>query len=249
VSAVGAPAGCRPWGPAASLAWALAAAVLWLGFQVVVGDILLGWFFDGNIPADTDRIVAHAPFVTTITLSASVVPLVVIAVAVRMARCDFADYLGLHLPERNYVLIGIGALAILIPLVDLVSWLAGYAVTPSFVVNIYRSSRNSGVLVFLILALVVAAPVVEETMFRGFLLPSLAQSRLGPAGAILFTSIAWALLHAQYQPFYLIQIVVLGSLFGWLRLRSGSLTLTIFLHGIVNAVSLVQAAVFAELYR
>jgi membrane protease YdiL (CAAX protease family) len=41
---------------------------------------------------------------------------------------------------------------------------------------------------------------------------------------------------------------VLGALFGWLRLGSGSLLLTIILHGIVNAVALVQAAVFAELY-
>jgi uncharacterized protein len=240
--------GCRPWGPAASLAWAFAATILWLGFQVIVGERLAVWFFDGDLPSGGAKLASNAPFVILITLSAAIVPLAVIALAVRMARCDLASYLGLQMPDRRYLVFGIAALAILIPLVDLISWLAGYSVTPQFVVDIYRSSRESGVLVLLAIALVVAAPVVEETMFRGFLLPSLAQSRLGPLGAILFTSAAWALLHAQYQPFYLLQIVVLGALFGWLRLQSGSLLLTILLHGIVNSVALVQAAIFAQLY-
>jgi membrane protease YdiL (CAAX protease family) len=146
------------------------------------------------------------------------------------------------------VLFGLLSLAIIIPLVDLVSWLAGYAVTPSFVIDIYRSARDTGGLLLLTVALVVAAPVVEEVVFRGFLLPGLAKSQLGASGAILLTSVIWALLHAQYQPFYLLQIVVLGVVFGWLRLKSGSTALTILLHGLLNLAALGQAAVIAEWY-
>jgi membrane protease YdiL (CAAX protease family) len=87
---------------------------------------------------------------------------------------------------------------------------------------------------------------VEEVLFRGFLLPGFAASRLGPTGAIAVTSVIWAAMHLQYQPFYLIQVFALGAAFGWLRLRSGSTLLTILLHGLVNLTSLVQAALIAE---
>lgn len=239
------PAGCAPWGLAASLAWGFAAVALWLGAQIVVGEVVVASLFD-NLPADPDRRIVHAPFVSVVTLGAMIVPLIVIVAAVRAANCAQAEYLGLRMPAARYLWIGVATLAVLIPLVDLVSWLAGYPVTPDFVIDVYRSARETGTLLLLAIALAVAAPVVEEVIFRGFLLPGLARSTLGTAGALLFTSLSWALLHAQYQPFYLIQIVLLGVVFGWLRLKSGSTLLTILLHGLLNLAALVQAAMIAE---
>lgn len=235
---------CRPWGPAASLAWGVFAIAAWLGAQYLLADYLIEPFSAGISDA---ALLAHdGAFVATITIGAALVPLAVIAIAARSANCRVVDYLGLYRPPARYVAIGLAVLAVLIPLVDLFSYLAGQAVTPRFVIDLYRSARDAGALWLLALSLVVVAPVVEETIFRGFLLPGLAASALGAWGAILATSTAWALLHAQYQPFYLVQIVVLGALFGWLRLRSGTTSLTIALHGLVNFVSLVQAALIAE---
>jgi membrane protease YdiL (CAAX protease family) len=98
----------------------------------------------------------------------------------------------------------------------------------------------------LALALVGATPLVEEALFRGLLLPGLAASRLGPVGAIGLTSVAWALMHLQYEPFYLIQAMAIGVTLGWLRLRSGSTLLTVLLHALVNLTSLVQAGLVVE---
>lgn len=244
MSDAGLPTPCRPWGAWASLGWGVAAIAAWLGVQIALSDVLIEWLdLHGE---DAARLVANARFVALVTITAVVAPLAVIAVAVRFARCGLSEYLGLNRPDRRYVLIGVAVLAILIPLVDLVSYLAGRAITPKFVIDLYLSARDSGSLWLLVIALVVAAPVVEETVFRGFLLPGLAASRLGAWGAILLTAVAWALLHAQYQPFYLAQIVLLGAVFGWLRLRSGSTTLTMGLHGIVNLTSIVQAAATVE---
>ena len=92
-----------------------------------------------------------------------------------------------------------------------------------------------------------AAPVMEELLFRGFLLRGYTASRLGPIGAVLLTSAAWASMHIQYEVFYVVQIFVLGCVFGWLRLRSGSTTLTLILHGIVNLTAIVQTVYIAEL--
>jgi membrane protease YdiL (CAAX protease family) len=239
------PSGCLPWGLVGTLVWGFAAVALWLGAQIVVGEVVVAALFDG-LPADPEQRIAHAPFVSVVTLGAMIVPLVVIVAAVRSAHCDPAEYLGLRLPAARYLWIGLGTLALLIPLADLVSWLAGYPVTPDFVVDIYRSAEATGTLPLLALALAAAAPIVEETIFRGFLLPGLARSTLGTTGALFFTSLSWALLHAQYQPFYLVQIVLLGIAFGWLRLKSGSTLLTILLHGLLNLAALIQAAMIAE---
>ena len=237
---------CRPWGLAASLAWSFAAIAAWLAAQIVLGDLLIDWFEPDGGEATAERLGSHAPFVSLVTLGAAMVPLAVIAIAVSGAACSLAEYLGLRRPERRYLSVGLATLAILVPLVDLVSWLAGYAVTPQFVLDLYSTARDSGAVLLLVLAIVVVAPVVEETLFRGFLLPGLAASSLGAPGAIALTSVAWALLHAQYQPFYLLQIVVLGVVFGWLRLRSGSTVLTMLLHGFLNLAAMVQAAVIVE---
>jgi uncharacterized protein len=238
-------AGCVPWGLGGSLAWGFAAVALWLGAQIVIGELAANWLFDGA-PPGVDTRITHAPFVSLVTIVSAIVPLAVLAIGVRAAGCDFVDYLGLRAPEGRYLTMGLVTLAVVLPLVDLLSWLAGYPITPEFVLDIYRSARETGTLALVAIALGVAAPLVEETIFRGFLLPGLARSILGVSGALLFTSLSWALLHAQYQPFYLIQIVVLGVVFGWLRLKSGSTLLTIVLHGLLNLAALVQAAAIVE---
>jgi membrane protease YdiL (CAAX protease family) len=211
--------------------------------QVAIGELLAEWL---DSVGDSNRLLLDGRFVALVTIAAAPVPLLLVWYAVRRAHCTLQDYLGLNSPQRRDIALGLLALAVLIPLIDLISYLAGHAVTPKFVTDLYTSSRDSSSLWLLALALVVAAPLVEEIVFRGFLLPGLAASRLRPGGALLFTSILWALLHGQYQPFYLAQIVVLGIVFGWLRVRSGTTTLTVGLHATVNLVSLVQAAVIVE---
>jgi membrane protease YdiL (CAAX protease family) len=41
-----------------------------------------------------------------------------------------------------------------------------------------------------------------------------------------------------------LEIFALGVLFTWLRARSGSTSLTVILHSVVNCAALAQAAVF-----
>jgi membrane protease YdiL (CAAX protease family) len=53
---------------------------------------------------------------------------------------------------------------------------------------------------------------------------------------------AWALLHAQYEWYFVAQIFVLGLFFGWLRWRSGSTLLTFLAHATINALAIAEAA-------
>ena len=57
--------------------------------------------------------------------------------------------------------------------------MSGRAIVPPFVIDAYRSARDSGTIWLLVIALVIAAPLTEEIVFRGFMYRGLAASRVG----------------------------------------------------------------------
>jgi membrane protease YdiL (CAAX protease family) len=86
---------------------------------------------------------------------------------------------------------------------------------------------------------VIFAPIFEELLFRGFLLPLLARS-LGPARGIAIAAIAFGLLHGAqnhwaWQPILLIGAA--GAAFGYARYRTGSTTAGFMMHAAYNATA------------
>jgi hypothetical protein len=83
------------------------------------------------------------------------------------------------------------------------------------------------------------APLSEELLFRGFLLSTLARTRLGFWGAALASNLAWTALHAQYSAVGLAEVFALGLLFSWLLWRTGSLRVPIVCHALYNSLILL----------
>jgi CAAX protease family protein len=75
-------------------------------------------------------------------------------------------------------------------------------------------------------------PLREELLFRGFLLPALAQSRLGYWGAAVVVAAAWAALHGSLLA--LAPVLFIGLLLAWLLWRTGSLYMPILCHTAQN---------------
>lgn len=98
----------------------------------------------------------------------------------------------------------------------------------------------------LVVTLVVLVPVVEEVLFRGLLLGGLGRSRLGYAGAVVLASLAWTLVHWQYDLFDLGAVFAFGLVLGTARWHTGSLPLAIGLHAAVNAVACGEALLAVE---
>jgi hypothetical protein len=94
--------------------------------------------------------------------------------------------------------------------------------------------------VFAFLAVVVMAPLFEETMFRGFMFQGFLRTRLGPSLAIILPAIWWGALHAQYAFFDQVVIMVFGVVLAVTRLRTGSLWGPIAMHATWNLVAFVQ---------
>jgi CAAX protease family protein len=249
------PAPAQPAGPVApprwgfwgTCAWGVAALIAFYGAQVLAMiGLLLWWRFDQAIgPDDIGALSSNATVVAATTLTSLPATLLVLALAARLAGVRFVDYLALHPIGVRTVLfavvcaLGYGALT------NVVTYALGHPMLSPFVVGLYLTARESGMLWLVLVTVVVAAPITEESLFRGFLFRGWARSRLGAAGAIALTSVIWAAMHIQYDWLGMTEIFGLGLLFGWLRHRSGSLLTTLLTHAVYGLAALIQIAVLA----
>lgn len=76
---------------------------------------------------------------------------------------------------------------------------------------------------------VLVAPIAEELLFRGVLLPGLAQ-HMKPSFALVASASVFALFHIPSHGIAAVLPGVLGLAFGWARLRTGGLRVPIALH-------------------
>lgn len=89
-----------------------------------------------------------------------------------------------------------------------------------------------------VLVVVIGAPLSEEFLFRGFLFPALAKTRIGILGAGLVSTSVWTLLHLGYSWQGLVAVFSIGLIFTLILWRTGSLWVTILAHGIYNGAVL-----------
>jgi len=108
---------------------------------------------------------------------------------------------------------------------------------PNFMMNLEYPTLMAKIL--LVVAVVVAAPVVEEVVFRGFLLKGFSQTFMGVHGAVLLTSALWAVIHLQYEVAYLIAIFVIGVVFGYARILTNSLYIPMIMHALMNVLAIL----------
>jgi membrane protease YdiL (CAAX protease family) len=101
-------------------------------------------------------------------------------------------------------------------------------------------ARSTDVPFFLYLGVGVAAPLVEEFIFRGIVWRGWRASRLGVVGTMVLTSLLWASLHVQYPLLIIGYIFVLGLLLGWAREKTGSLWVPVGMHALNNGLATLQ---------
>jgi len=225
--------------------WGTALWGLFVFAGMFVGQIaVVAWFVlqqDG--PIDVAAAIHVVGGGLTISLSVIMgLPAVLAALwlAIRITRTPFADYLALRPTRWTNFLIGAVALLVLVMGWDLLSRAMGREVEPGFMGDVLKSARADGALWLLVIAFTVAAPISEELFARGFLYRGWSESFLGPSGAIVLSSMVWTALHLQYDWYFLGEVFSIGLLLGYLRYRTNSTWLTIFVHGLNNLAAVVQ---------
>lgn len=93
--------------------------------------------------------------------------------------------------------------------------------------------------VWAFLTLVVMAPLFEEVIFRGVILES-ARAKYGVMAAWLLSSLVFGLVHLH--PTVVVNAFVVGLVFGFIYIKSGSLWSSIILHAVNNGIAFLLLA-------
>ena len=229
-----------PWGPGATVAWTLTALLL----GVVVASAFYGIWTGGEPRSSTTSdgvVIAFGTFIS------APMQIAVVIFAAQLRRWPPAIYLGLVPPRRVELVIALAFILALNAVFDGVLYISGREIVPQFQVDAWRSAADAGWLVWLLVAIIVVAPIGEEVIFRGFLYRGLAKPGF-EIHAIGGIALAWALLHIQYDWFGMAQIFLAGLVLGWFRWASGSTLLTIAMHVLINLESMLETWIKVEYF-
>ncbi|HWK58982.1 MAG TPA: type II CAAX endopeptidase family protein [Parapedobacter sp.] len=106
---------------------------------------------------------------------------------------------------------------------------------PEFVQKIFLEfADQKGIYSFL--AIVIAAPIIEELIFRGIILEGLLQ-RYSPVKSIILSSILFGIVHLN--PWQFVSALVIGLLSGWVYYRTRKLSLSILIHLVNNLFAFI----------
>lgn len=234
----------RVWGP-----WATAGiGIIIFAVYIASSVIVVASFAAMELSADTDANIdtlasqiknnGNALAVATCLTTIVCVPITILAAMLRRGA-PVRHYLALHAVEPRMLLRWLGIAVVFMLVSDAITVLLGRSVVPEFIAKVYESAHG-GPLFWI--ALVVGAPIFEETFFRGFLFEGFQHSRMGPVGTILVTAVLWTVIHVQYDLYELSTILVLGILLGFARLHSRSIFTTVAMHALINLGATLEAA-------
>ncbi|WP_254938977.1 CPBP family intramembrane glutamic endopeptidase [Cyanobium sp. Morenito 9A2] len=134
-----------------------------------------------------------------------------------------------------------------LPLVSLVGWLQSLLLGDpggsNPLLELVLQSDNLPTLLCFALTAVVLAPLFEEAIFRGVLLPVLGRE-FGMGWGIMASSLVFGVAHLSLGE--LPPLFVLGLGLGWLRWSSGRLGACVLMHGLWNAITFTNLVVLGS---
>ncbi len=135
---------------------------------------------------------------------------------------------------RDALLIGLGITVLIDELYSLLELVFPLPESIAQGMGFFTFSNGSEALL-VILGAVVIAPLVEEMVFRGFFQQQLEQVYRNATVAVLLSSLLFTILH--FNPWWSLQIYILGLVLGYLAWRTGSIWPPIVIHAIVNGLA------------
>jgi uncharacterized protein len=225
----------KVWGLWATLAFAILAFVLGQAMGIAVLSLLKNF--------DPARVDSDGTAVAIYTLVGNPVEIVTLVLATRLSGANALEYLGLDIPRWRDVAIAAAGLLVVIAAADALTFALGKEMVPAFQLDLHRTAQAEGTLPWLWLAIIIAAPVGEELLFRGFMFRGFVHEPRDALPGILVIALIWSMLHVQYDWFGTAQVFAIGVLFGFVRWRTGSTTLVILLHMLLNLESVVETVI------
>ncbi len=233
----------RPWGILPSIGFSILVFIAFLGIQTFAIAIY-AYLQIQNHPGVTLSNLISALANDGLAISVTLIPgalvgsLLVILFASLRQNITLKDYLKLKVPSIKQVFFWIVVLIIFSLGMEFLNYYLDRP-TPTWMVESYKTA---GIIPLFWFTLVVAAPVFEELLFRGFLLEGLRHSIIGNLGAVVITAVIWAVIHIQYEMFEVVAIFLIGLILGYARIKTDSLYTPIILHALMNLAATAQIA-------
>jgi CAAX protease family protein len=236
------------WGFWATLGFSVVIATLYTlaqGLAIgVMADVQSGLGSGINQEELVESVVSNGFYLSVgVIVSAWVGSLVIAAFVLLRKGISLKEYLAIKkMPFKVY------ASWLLLSLIFLFAWqgvsLVWEPPNTDWMIKTYQTAEYLPLFWF---ALVVAAPLIEELFFRGFLFEGLRDSWMGSVGAVLVTSIAWAAIHVQYEMFQIAIIGTLGILLGIAKVKTRSLYIPIAMHSFNNLIATVATSLSLDI--
>lgn len=215
----------------------LVASIAATAVAITIGALPLSDLMNGIVPA-------RATFFILLPAQIFGEVLALAIVSARRGTGNLATDFGLTIAAADWYFIFLGAALLLglglafSPLANLL----GVDQNPQDVVQIAESAKDFATRAMVLVGVVILGPVTEELLFRGLLLRTLLQKRSATA-AITIQALVFSLFHlldggALKAALIIIpELFIVGAVLGYLAVKSGKLSRSIFVHAGFNLVT------------
>jgi membrane protease YdiL (CAAX protease family) len=231
----------RLWGPWPTAGFGLVVIVVFIVTQALVAVVfIVAKLLSGaasSLGQITEELISDGNFIFAATVSSALVGFGLIMIIIKLRRgATMAEYLGLKPITKKTVPALLSITVGFVILSYAVGIILNRPIDSDFMTDAYRGVAFSPLLW---VAVVVFAPVFEETLVRGFLFVGFRESRIGLAGTIVLTALIWAALHIQYGFYEIGVIFFLGIILGIVRQKTGSLWSSMIIHAFNNFLAML----------
>ena len=178
--------------------------------------------------------------ISSLVIAIILIPLVLLYIYVDGSLDRIKEMLKFGSVKR--VLILILAIPIVVTIINFVltviygiAWIGIFG-EPSTNTDLGTDWESSSIdIAFLFLSFAIVTPIAEELLFRGYILDSIKRMH-GDWPAIIGSALLFALVH--FNLFGMVPIIMAGVIYGWLRIKTGSLLPSIACHMMWNLMAL-----------
>jgi len=238
-----------PWGFWPTIGFSCIIAIVYTFIQVIVAVVFTVVAIirtpEFDVEKFADSLQKNGLFYAMATCAAAplTIGLIILFAKIRK-QITIKEYLCLRMPGWKELLKWSFVVLLFVGCFDTLTFLIGRPIVPQFMVSAYTTAYFTPLLW---LALVIVAPLVEEMFFRGFLFKGIESSRMGSAGAIIITSLAWSAMHTQYDVYGIATIFAGGLLLGFARLKTNSIYPPIVMHALQNTIATIEIIIYLRI--
>lgn len=232
------------WGLWPTLGFSLIVIIAYLFLQIFLAGIFIAVQMYGNPGSDIDSLAfaleSNGLFISIALITTGLLcgALILLFAWIRKG-ITLKQYFYLSSQPLKVLLFWLGITVLLAIVWDGLAFLFDEPVVHEFMTDTYETADIYPLFWF---AIIIAAPFLEELFFRGFLFDGLRTSRMGSTGAIIITSLLWAIIHLQYDMLEIGYIFFMGLILGVARIKTRSLYIPFAMHVLNNFLATIEVA-------